>query len=89
MKEKHEYKVEGYDKDNDVYVEYYRCEDLDEAKKIAKILDGIACNDELIRYDSDHEKEPIDWVHVSDENDERVYLPRREQVAMKYWDDFI
>lgn len=72
------YRVEGYDRDNGVYVEYWKGEDLEKAKEIATILDNIAIKDELIRYSgkSGLEKEPIDWVQVTNENDEMVYLPR-------------
>ena len=50
--EKNMYRVEGYDKDNGVYVEYWKGEDLEKAKDIATILDNIAIKDELIRYTS-------------------------------------
>ena len=74
------YRVEGYDTDNGVYVEYWKGEDLEKAKEIATILDNIATKDELIRYTSSEKfglvKEPIDWVQVTNENDEMVYLPR-------------
>lgn len=74
------YRVEGYDKDNGVYVEYWKGEDLEKAKEIATILDNIATKDELIRYTSSGKfglvKESIDWVQVTNGNDEMVYLPR-------------
>ena len=52
--------VEGYDKD----------------KEIAIVLDKIAMKDQLIRYTSDFTKEPIDWVHVIDERNFRVFTNR-------------
>lgn len=66
------YTVDGYDKDNDVYVEYWRGEDLEKAKEIATILDNIAMHDGLVRCSG----EPIDWVQVTNENNKMVYLPR-------------
>ena len=71
------YKVEGYDKDYDVYVTYWEGDDLEKAKEIATVLDKIAEEDELIRYTSDMSKEPIDWIQVTDENDTMVFLPKR------------
>ena len=73
------YKVEGYDKDNDVYVEYWKGTDLEKAKEISIILDNIALNDKLIRYCNDGSKEPIDWVHIVNDKEEIVYLPRAEK----------
>jgi hypothetical protein len=70
------FKVEGYDKDHDTYVTYWKGDDLEKAKEIATILDNIAKEDELIRYTSDMSKEPIDWVQVTDINDVMVFLPR-------------
>lgn len=70
------FKVEGYDKDHDVYVTYWQGDDLEKAKEIATVLDNIAKEDELIRYTSDMSKEPIDWVQVTDINDVMVFLPR-------------
>lgn len=66
------YTVDGYDKDNDVYAEYWRGKDLEKAKEIATILDNIAMHDGLIRWSG----ELIDWVQVTNENNEMVYLPR-------------
>ena len=66
------YRVEGYNKDNDVYAEYWRGEDLEKAKEIATILDNIAMQDGLIQWSG----ELIDWVQVTNENNEMVYLPR-------------
>lgn len=66
------YTVDGYDKDNDVYAEYWRGEDLEKAKEIATILDNIAMQDGLVRCSG----EPIDWVQVTNENNKMVYLPR-------------
>lgn len=73
------YKVEGYDKDNDVYVKYWEGKDLETSKAIATVLNNIANKDELVRYTSDGQKEPIDWVQVSDENDELVFLNDNEE----------
>jgi hypothetical protein len=72
------YRVEGYNKDNDVYVAYWKGESLELAKAIATILDNIAMKDELVKYSGKLglEKEPIDWVQVTNRNDEIVYLPR-------------
>ena len=39
------YTVDGYDKDNDVYVEYWKGEDLEKAKEIAIVLNNIAMHD--------------------------------------------
>lgn len=78
MKEK-VYKVEGYDKDNDVYVKYWEGKDLEVAKVVGEVLNNIANKDELVRYTSDGQKEPIDWVQVSDENDELVFLSDNEE----------
>lgn len=69
------YKVEGYDKDNDVYVNYWNGLDLNMAKEIAFTLYKIAKRDELIRYKSDGSKEPIDWTLVSNDKNEIVYAP--------------
>ena len=75
------YKVEGYDKDNDVYVEYWQGTDLEKAKELAMTLDCIARNDELVSpgvsRNFDSEKRFIDWVQVTNEKDEVVYLPER------------
>lgn len=73
------YKVEGYDKDNDVYVKYWEGKDLEVAKVVSEVLNNIANKDELVRYTSDGQKEPIDWVQVSDENDELVFLNDNEE----------
>lgn len=72
------YRVEGYNKDNDVYAAYWKGESLELAKAIATILDNIAMKDELVKYSGKLglEKEPIDWVQVTNRNDEIVYLPR-------------
>jgi len=66
------YTVDGYDKDNDVYVEYWKGEDLEKAKEIAIVLNNIAMHDGLVRCSG----EPIDWVQVTNENNKMVYLPR-------------
>lgn len=66
------YTVDGYDKDNDVYVEYWKGEDLEKAKEIAIVLNNIAIHDGLVRCSG----EPIDWVQVTNENNKMVYLPR-------------
>lgn len=73
------YKVEGYDKDNDVYVKYWEGKDLEVAKVVSEVLNNIANKDELVRYTSDGQKEPIDWVQVSGENDELVFLNDNEE----------
>ena len=73
------YKVEGYDKDSDVYVKYWEGKDLETSKAIATVLNNIANKDELVRYTSNGQKEPIDWVQVSDENDELVFLSDNEE----------
>ena len=72
------YRVEGYNKDNDVYAAYWKGESLELAKAIATILDNIAMKGELVKYSGklELEKEPIDWVQVTNRNDEIVYLPR-------------
>lgn len=38
----------------------------------------VGCIDELVKYSGKLglEKEPIDWVQVTNRNDEIVYLPR-------------
>lgn len=74
------YKVEGYDKDNDVYVKYWEGKDLKVAKIVSEVLNNIANKDELVRYTSGGQKEPIDWVQVSDENDELVFLPNENEI---------
>lgn len=66
------YTVDGYDKDNDVYAEYWKGEDLEKAKEIAIVLNNIAMHDGLIRWSG----KLIDWVQVTNENNEMVYLPR-------------
>ena len=68
--------VEGYDKDNDAYEVYYETEDFEKAKEIAIVLDKIAMKDQLVRCTSDFTKEPIDWVHVIDERNFRVFANR-------------
>ena len=68
--------VEGYDKDNDAYEYYYETEDFEKAKEVAIVLDKIAMKNELVRYTSDFTKEPIDWVHVIDERNLRVFSNR-------------
>ena len=73
------YKIEGYDKDNDAYVKYWEGKDLKVAKVVSEVLNNIANKDELVRYTSDGHKEPIDWVQVSDENDEIVFLNDNEE----------
>ena len=45
---------------------------LEKAKEIATILDNIAMQDGLIQWSG----ELIDWVQVTNENNEMVYLPR-------------
>ena len=69
------YKVEGYDKDNNVYVNYWNGLDLEIAKEIASTLYNVVKRDELIRYKSDGSKEPIDWILVSNDENEIVYVP--------------
>lgn len=68
------YKIDGYDKDNDVYINYWNGPDLEIAKEIASTLYKIAKRDELIRYASDGSKEPIDWILISNDKDEIVYI---------------
>ena len=75
-KGKSPYRVEGYDKDHDVYMTYWEGNDFKMAREIATVLDKIAEKDELIRYTSDMAKEPIDWVQVTDKNDTMVFLQR-------------
>ena len=70
------YKVEGYDKDNDVYINYWNGPDLRMAKEIALTLYKIAKRDELIRCTSDVNKEPIDWILISNDKNEIVYIPK-------------
>lgn len=74
------YKVEGYDKDNDVYVKYWEGKDLETSKIISTVLNNIAEKGELVRYSSDGTREPIDWVQVSDENNELVFLNDSEEL---------
>lgn len=74
------YKVEGYDKDSDVYEKYWEGKDLEVAKVVSEVLNNIANKDELVRYTSDGHKEPIDWVQVSDENNELVFLNDSEEL---------
>ena len=45
------------------------------AKEIASTLYKIVKRDELIRYKSDGSKEPIDWILVSNDKNEIVYVP--------------
>lgn len=67
------YKVEGYDKDNDVFIKYWSGSNLEMAKEIALTLYKIAEKDELIRYTNDGDKEPIDLIFVFNDNGEVVY----------------
>ena len=68
--------VEGYDKDNSERIRYNTSKFTEKAKEIAIVLDKIAMRGELIRYTSDFTKEPIDWVHVIDERNFRVFANR-------------
>lgn len=70
------FSVEGYDKDNDAYEVYYETEDFEKAKEVAIVLDRIAMKGNLVRCTSDFTKEPIDWVHVIDERNFRVFSNR-------------
>ena len=55
-----------------MYTVYWKGKDLEKAKEIATILDNIAMHNGLIRWSG----ELIDWVQVTNENNEMVYLPR-------------
>lgn len=55
------YTVVGYDKDNDVYVEYGEYYDIQFALEIAEELNGMIERGELKRKDNG---EPIDWIEV-------------------------
>ena len=46
------------------------------AKEIALTLYKIAKRDELIRCTSDGNKEPIDWILISNDKNEIVYIPK-------------
>jgi hypothetical protein len=83
-----EYAVWGYDKDNDVWDEYYRGIDADTAKKIAleKTMDMESGN--LVRVCSDGHKEPIDWVEVVETKAE-YHRDYKEYVVWSSYDNFI
>lgn len=54
------YTILGYDKDNDVFVEYGEFEVLHYATEKAKELKKLLDKDELKRENGD----PIDWVEI-------------------------
>lgn len=55
------YSVIGYDKDNDVFICYDKCETFELAVDKAKQLILLVEKDELKREDNG---EPIDWIEV-------------------------
>ena len=55
------YSVIGYDKDNDVFISYGKCETLEYAIEKAKNLFELVEKNELRREDNG---EPIDWIEV-------------------------
>lgn len=55
------YTVVGYDKDNDVYIEYGEYSTLWFAYQHANELSKMVENDELRRRDNG---EPIDWIEI-------------------------
>ena len=58
------YTVVGYDKDNDVYVEYGTYEKLCHARARMEELEPYLVRDELRRECSDGTLEPIDWLEI-------------------------
>lgn len=70
------YTVVGYDKDNDVYVEYDEVFNLNDAASIAQKLIDFVKNGELRREETG---EPIDSIEIyknwGEENEERIWYP--------------
>lgn len=60
------YKLEAYDKDNDVYFTLAESDDIDALKKIGQNIQSTMI---LTRKDND---EPIDWLVISDQNDKQL-----------------
>ena len=59
-----EYVVRGYDKDSDVYEEYYRGVEREKAAEIADQKISELNGGELFRTTSSGQAEPIDWVEM-------------------------
>ena len=69
------YSVIGYDKDNDIFVCYEKCENKATAITKAEKLARKVSKGELKRKCSDGSEEPIDWIEVYwnwNEDDERI-----------------
>lgn len=74
------YVIVGYDKDNDVYVEYQRTDSLKYAIALARNLMKLLETGSLKRQCSDGSYEPIDWLEIIN-----VYKP--EQILWKSYED--
>lgn len=69
------YSIIGYDKDNDVFINYGKFEVLANAMDKAKELVELLNANELKRVCSDGTEEPIDWIEVYwnwNEDDEQM-----------------
>lgn len=75
------YTVVGYDKDNDVFVEYDSTIYKDKAITMAKEYADMIKNDEL-RWPGTDEGEPIDWISVykgwATEDEEKIWTSCEE-----------
>ena len=81
------FKVEGYDKDSDVYETYHQCNSLSNAIEVATQLKNIYLKyDRIKRYSSSYDSfEPIDWLIVTKiENYEIVWASYMEDYAVTF-----
>lgn len=59
------YIIEGYDKDNDMYIELFRTEKLETAYLIAEVFEPLVIKDYLVNRECG-EAEPIDLIEITD-----------------------
>lgn len=57
------YIVQGYDKDNDMYIELFKTEKLETACLIAEVFEPLVIKDCLVNRECG-EAEPIDWIEI-------------------------
>lgn len=67
------YKLVGYDKDADVYVNYAQGDSIAVLMLKAKKLLPLLAEGKLRRKTSDGKKEPIDWLEIVDRDYNAVW----------------
>ena len=79
------YVVEGYDKDYDTVVTYHTTNSFSDAVHVGEILNRLTMDDSLIRRDDDGIAEPIDWIQIYDEPENKVigYFDRKNKFVHK------